>query len=112
MTNLRVVLDSVNLLHLFNRVKREVTMLGVRLDEQLEERLSALAKKTNRSKSYLAKEALLRYIEQEELKENEKQEALVRWERYQETGIVVSNDSIMEWLSSWGSDQEKPCPEK
>jgi predicted transcriptional regulator len=33
-------------------------MLGVRLDEQLENRLSALAVKTHRSKGFLAKEAL------------------------------------------------------
>ena len=87
-------------------------MLGVRLDKQLEERLSALAEKTNRSKSYHAKEALKHYIEQEESKEYENQETLARWERYQETGEVVSNDSMMEWLGSWGSDQKKPCPVK
>ena len=87
-------------------------MLGVRLDEQLEKRLSALAEKTKRSKSYLAKEALKRYIEEEEAKEHEKQETLARWERYQETGEVVSNDVMTQWLDSWGADQEKPCPVK
>ena len=87
-------------------------MLGVRLDTQLEERLSALAEKTNRSKSYHTKEALKRYIEQEESKQHEKQETLARWERYQETGEVVSNGSMTKWLDSWGSDQEKPCPVK
>ena len=85
-------------------------MLGVRLDEQLEQRLSALAEKTNRSKSYLAKEALIRYIEAEEGKEHEKQETLMRWEAYQETGEVVSNEAMTEWLDSWGSDEEKACP--
>ncbi|MGK0440566.1 MAG: putative transcriptional regulator [Pseudohongiellaceae bacterium] len=87
-------------------------MLGVRLDEQLEQRLSALAEKTHRSKSYIAKEALIRYIEVEEARENEKQEALTRWEQYQETGEVVSNDAMVEWLDSWGTDKEKTCPVK
>jgi predicted transcriptional regulator len=87
-------------------------MLGVRLDKQLEERLNALAEKTNRSKSYLAKEALKRYIEQEEAKAYETQETLARWEHYQETGELVSNDSMMDWLDSWGTDQEKSCPVK
>ena len=87
-------------------------MLGVRLDKELEQRLAALAKKADRSKSYLAKEALRRYIEQEEAKAYEKQETLDRWERYQETAEVVSNDSVMTWLDSWGSDNEKPCPTK
>ena len=98
-------------LQMLNTVKRQViVMLGVRLDEQLEQRLSSLAAKMHRSKSYLAKEALIRYIEAEEGKEYEKQETLTRWEAYQETGEVVSNEAMMEWLDSWGSDEEKACP--
>lgn len=87
-------------------------MLGVRLDEQLEQRLSALAEKNHRSKSYLVKQALIRYIEAEEAKDYENQEALARWEAYQETGEVVSNDAMMEWLDSWGTDEETSCPVK
>lgn len=110
---MRALSSRANLLHMLNNVLRVIAMLGVRLDEQLEMRLSALAEKTNRSKSYIAKEALKRYIEQEESKEFERRETLARWEHYQETGEVVSNDSMMDWLDSWGSsDQEKPCPEK
>ena len=69
-------------------------------------------KKPCRSSDWPAKEALRRYIEQEEAKAYEKQETLDRWERYQETAEVVSNDSVMTWLDSWGSDNEKPCPTK
>mgnify|MGYP001346099572 CR=1 FL=1 len=87
-------------------------MLGVRLDEQLESRLSALAAKTKRSKSFLAKEALTRYIEEEERKEYENELTLARWEEYQETGETVDNDAMMDWLESWGTDQEKSCPVK
>ena len=100
------------LLQLLNYVIQVGVMLGVRLDKQLEERLSALAEKTNRTKSYLAKEALKRYIEQEEAKAYETQETLARWEHYQETGELVSNNSMMDWLDSWGTDQEKSCPVK
>lgn len=87
-------------------------MLGVRLDEQLDKRLAALAKKTKRSKSYIAKEALERYLEQEESKDFECRETLARWEHYQETGETLSNDAMESWLDTWGSDQEKPCPVK
>lgn len=87
-------------------------MLGVRLDEQLESRLSALAAKTKRSKSFLAKVALTRYIEEEERKQRENELAMARWEEYQETGETVSNDAMIDWLESWGTDQEKPCPKK
>ena len=87
-------------------------MLGVRLDEQLERRLNALAAKTQRSKSFLAKEALSRYIEEEEKVQRENEIAIVRWEEYQETGESVSNDAVTDWLESWGSDLEKSCPAK
>ncbi|SHE95128.1 Predicted transcriptional regulator [Microbulbifer donghaiensis] len=87
-------------------------MLGVRLDEQLEQRLTALAKRMQRSKSYIAKEALKLYIEREETKEREKQIALARWESYQRSGEAISNDAVMELLDTWGTEQEKPCPEK
>ena len=93
-------------------MQRGDAMLGVRLDDQLESRLSALAAKTQRSKSFLAKEALTRYIEEEERKLRENELTLARWEEYQETGETISNEDMMEWLESWGTDQEKPCPVK
>lgn len=87
-------------------------MLGVRLDEQLENRLNALAARKQRSKSFLAKEALTRYVEEEERKQRENDLTIARWEEYQETGETVSNDVMMDWLESWGEDHEKPCPVK
>ncbi|MBQ0779896.1 CopG family ribbon-helix-helix protein [Thalassolituus sp.] len=87
-------------------------MLGVRLDEKLESRLNALAAKTNRSKSFLAKEALTRYVEEEERKQRENELTMARWEEYQETGETVSNDAMTEWLESWGTEDEKSCPAK
>ncbi|HEX3661579.1 MAG TPA: DUF6290 family protein [Acidobacteriaceae bacterium] len=41
-------------------------MLGVRLDPELEKRLEKLAKKTGRTKSYYAKEAIRQYVEDRE----------------------------------------------
>ena len=87
-------------------------MLGIRLDEQLEDRLNTLALRTQRSKSFLAKVALLRYIEEEERKQYENELTIARWEEYQETGETVSNEVMTDWLESWGTDQEKSCPVK
>jgi RHH-type rel operon transcriptional repressor/antitoxin RelB len=41
----------------------EMTMLALRLPPEIEKRLDALAKKTGRTKSYYAREAILRHIE-------------------------------------------------
>lgn len=87
-------------------------MLGVRLDEQLEQRLVALAAKTKRSKSFLAKEALIRYLDEEERKQHENEISLARWQEYQETAETADHEAMMAWLESWGTDQEKPCPTK
>ena len=87
-------------------------MLGVRLDEQLENRLNELATKTRRSKSFIAKEALLRYLDEEERKQLENELTLARWQEYQETGEVVAHSDVTDWLDSWGSDQESVCPSK
>lgn len=38
-------------------------MLGVRLEPEIEQRLERLAKKTGRSKSYYAREAIREYVE-------------------------------------------------
>lgn len=103
------------MLLLLNGVKQVQTgdiMLGVRLDKQLESRLNALAVKTHRSKSFLAKEALTRYVEEEERKQLENELTMSRWEEYQETGETINNEDMMDWLDSWGTDEEKPCPVK
>lgn len=38
-------------------------MLAIRLPEEIEERLSSLAKQTGRTKTFYAREAILRYLE-------------------------------------------------
>jgi len=85
-------------------------MLGVRLEPELEHRLAMLAKKTKRSKSYLAKEALRDYIERLENQERRRQETLDRWEAYAQTGEAIEHGAMIDWLESWGEDEEKACP--
>jgi RHH-type rel operon transcriptional repressor/antitoxin RelB len=41
-------------------------MLGIRLEPALEKRLEKLAKRTGRSKSYYAREAIRQYLEERE----------------------------------------------
>jgi len=41
-------------------------MLGIRLDRKLESRLERLAKRTGRSKSYYAREAIRQYLDDRE----------------------------------------------
>ena len=38
-------------------------MLAIRLDQEIEDRLESLAKKTGRAKTYYAREAILKHLE-------------------------------------------------
>jgi RHH-type rel operon transcriptional repressor/antitoxin RelB len=54
-------------------------MLAIRLPEEIEKRLDALAKETGRTKSFYARQAILMYLEtQEDIKEAEQELAKVR----------------------------------
>ena len=86
-------------------------MLGVRLEPELEERLSLLAKKTKRSKSFLAKEALRDYMDRLESQEQRRQETLGRWEAYEQNDETIPHQVMEDWLDSWGEDKEKECPD-
>ena len=75
----------------------KVTM-GVKLDEEVRERLKKLGTSKQRSPHFLMKAAIEEYLEREEMYERERQEDLDRWEKYQKTGKSISNQAMMEWL--------------
>jgi RHH-type transcriptional regulator, rel operon repressor / antitoxin RelB len=56
-------LPSTGLLYMYSTAIWEPAMLAVRLPPALEKRLDALARKTGRTKSFYAREAILRQIE-------------------------------------------------
>ncbi len=37
---------------------------------------------------------------------------MARWHAYQEYGETVSHEAMLEWLESWGTENEKSCPAK
>jgi RHH-type transcriptional regulator, rel operon repressor / antitoxin RelB len=57
----RSACETGALLYMYSN--REMIMLALRLPPEIEKRLDALAKKTGRSKSFYAREAILRHIE-------------------------------------------------
>jgi predicted transcriptional regulator len=82
------------------------TLLSFRVKNELKEKLEALAEATHRSKSFLASEALERYIEFESW-----QVAHIRKGIEQaEEGLVVSGEDMDRWLASWGIAKELPPP--
>ena len=83
---------------------------GVKLDESLHARLKTLSLAKDRTPHWLMKTAIEEYVAREESYERGKREDMERWERYQISGQAVPNDDVEAWLSSWGSENELPCP--
>jgi RHH-type rel operon transcriptional repressor/antitoxin RelB len=52
-------------------------MLGIRLDPELEARLEALAKQTGRTKSECAREAIRRFLMEQDLVEEARKQSLL-----------------------------------
>lgn len=85
----------------------------VKLDPDIKDRLERLGKAKHRSAHWLMKEAITRYLVQEEHTEQLNQETLSRWKEA-EQGKVVSHEAVSKWLDTWGMDEENdrpPCEE-
>ena len=90
--------------------KQQKSPIAVKLPENERERLGRLAEIKKRSPHWLAKEAISQYLDREEAVEHFKQETVARWEEDRQTGKTVSNDVVMDWLDSWGTNEESKPP--
>jgi RHH-type rel operon transcriptional repressor/antitoxin RelB len=80
--------------------------LSIRIDSDTKKRLDALSKRSKRSKSFLAAEAIAAYVESEEWQLGEIQEAVTSLD----AGTAVSHDKVSAWLRTWGKTREKKAP--
>ncbi len=83
------------------------TTLSVRLDVQTRQRLAALAKRSRRSESLLAAEAIAAYVETESWHVGEIAAGLDDIEQ----GRTVEHDEVAGWLRSWGGPHERQAPD-
>ena len=84
------------------------TTLTLRIDSELREQLDHLASSTNRSKSFLAAEAIRLFI-----RTNAWQVEAIKKAVHQADngGPFVSHDQVDAWVNSWESENELPRPE-
>ena len=80
--------------------------LSIRLDAGTKHRLDVLAKRSRRSKSFLAAEAIAAYVEAEEWQLREIQTGLEELD----AGQGVSHEHVSKWLRSWGKQGETKAP--
>ena len=80
--------------------------LSIRIDAGTKRRLDALSRRSKRSKSFLAAEAIAAYIESEEWQLGEIQAGIAELD----SGRKVSHEKVSKWLSSWGKSNETKAP--
>jgi predicted transcriptional regulator len=84
----------------------DTATLTVRLPTEIEARLERLAKTTSLSKSKLAKDAIVAYLDEQEHQLEKIREGLAD----AEAGRGVSHEEVARWLDSWGTENELPPP--
>jgi predicted transcriptional regulator len=82
------------------------TVLTFRVDEQIKEDLESLAQATQRSKSFLASEALKDYLAREAWQVAHIKEGI----RQADEGLTVSHEEADAWMASLGTRNELPRP--
>jgi RHH-type transcriptional regulator, rel operon repressor / antitoxin RelB len=80
--------------------------LSIRIDPGTKRRLDALSKRSKRSKSFLAAEAIAAYVDSEEWQLGEVQAGIAELDREQ----TVSHEKVAKWLKSWGKPSETKAP--
>ena len=75
-----------------------MTVLGVKLERSTRDKLKALAGKRDRTPHWLARKAILEFVEREERHERERTEDEARWRNYVETGEYLSEADMDDWL--------------
>ena len=83
---------------------------SVKMDDDLRARVAALAAARQRKPHWIMLEAIREYVEREEKQQQCWDEALAAWQRYQETGLHVTQQEMDVWLGQLetGNDVEPP----
>lgn len=83
------------------------TSISVRLDHALDDQLSTVAARLDRSKSWVVEHALKEFIELQLWQFAAIEEGL----RDADAGRVVPHEDVVAWVESWGRPDERPMPE-
>jgi RHH-type rel operon transcriptional repressor/antitoxin RelB len=80
--------------------------LSIRINSETKKRLDALAKRTRRSKSFLAAEAIAAYVDSEDWQVAEIQKGIADLE----AGNEVGHHHVARWMRTWGKRKEMNAP--
>ena len=73
--------------------------ISVKIDDALKGRVQHLAATRKRSSHWIMREAIARYVEQEEARETVKLAAIEAWDDYRQTGLHATFEEADAWLA-------------
>jgi predicted transcriptional regulator len=85
----------------------DTSMLSIRLPNDLRDEIDRVARQQHRSRSFVVKEAINAYVEEQRAYYAAIDEALAEVDQ----GKVIDGGSVASWLQSWGSQAESATPE-
>ncbi|HEX9153524.1 MAG TPA: ribbon-helix-helix protein, CopG family [Candidatus Saccharimonadales bacterium] len=85
---------------------------AIKLDDETNNRLKTLAQQRNRSAHWLMRDALQRYLIEEERYEREKAEDLAEYEDYLIAGKAVDNEAVVSWLNELTNGKKTAWPKQ
>ncbi|MHB1674267.1 MAG: CopG family ribbon-helix-helix protein [Acidobacteriaceae bacterium] len=83
------------------------SILSIRLEPTVKDKLDKLAKSSKRSKSFLAAEAIAAYVEAESWQLAEIEAGVKELNE----GKGVDHGEVKNWLQSWGKKRERQPPQ-
>ena len=86
-----------------------MSVTSIRLQPEVEKPLEILSKKLDRSRNYLINQAIKEFIERRLVEEERWSETLIALESVK-NGAVVEETEVVDWLKSWGTENEKTPP--
>ena len=86
-----------------------MSVTSVRLQAEIEIPLENLAKKLDRSKSYLINQAIKEFLTKKSQEEKRWVETLEAIDSVK-SGQVINEKEVNEWLESWGTEDELKPP--
>lgn len=82
---------------------------SVRLQPEIENSLENLAKKLDRSKNYIINQSIKEFLERKTLDEQRWIETIEAIDSVK-SGHLIDENSVNDWLDSWGTENELEPP--
>jgi predicted transcriptional regulator len=83
---------------------------SLKLDALTRQRVRRLAEACRRSPHWVMREAIMRCLAQEELREQLRQDALAAWTAYRPTGLHATGEEVDAWLVRLEAGEEGVDP--